>query len=508
MSVKLLSGTCAGMESSIIEVEVNITKGLPSFCIVGLADVAVKESRQRVRSAIINSGYKFPLGRITVNLAPANIRKVGSMLDLPIALAILMESGQINEVNYDKFVIFGELSLEGKIRGVVGALSIILEGRDNNINSFIMPYENVNECIYNKEADYFPFLKLEEVTSFINNNDKLPYEINNINLSDEEFECDFSDIIGQQQAKRALMISVAGGHNIMLFGSTGVGKSLLAKSVRSIMPDLSFDEEINVAKTYSVMNILKKNKKVSRPFRMPHHSITKTALLGGGKRVSLGEVSLANKGVLYFDELLEFKREVLESLREPLEEKSITISRLDKVRNIESDFLFIASTNLCPCGKSDLGYNSDNKCKCTYFEKKRYLNKMSNALKDRIDLFVYVPKIPYEEIKYNNSENESKKVKKAIILAQDIQKERYKKINKKLNSSLKGKEILKYININKNAKKIMEEYLLKSKASLRAYGKILKISRTIADLENSDKVLEEHIIESLSYRKNFDGEII
>ena len=282
MSVKLLSGTCASMESSIIEVEVNITKGLPSFCIVGLADVAVKESRQRVRSAIINSWYKIPLGRITVNLATANIRKVGSMLDLPIALAILMESGKINEVIYDKFVIFGELSLEGKIRGVVGALPIILEGRDNNINSFIMPYENVNECIYNKEADYFPFSKLEEVTSFINNNDELPYEIKNISLSDEEFECDFSDIIGQQQAKRALTISVAGGHNIMLFGSSGVGKSLLAKSVRSIMPDLSLDEEIKVAKTKSVMNILKKDKKVSRPFRMPHHSITKTALLGGG----------------------------------------------------------------------------------------------------------------------------------------------------------------------------------------------------------------------------------
>lgn len=510
MIIKIKSGTYNSIEGQIIDVEVDIVKGMPYLNIVGLPDASVKEARERVRSAIINSGFQFPLGRITVSLAPADIKKNGSLLDLPIAIAILMKTEQIPYRELNNYLFLGELSLCGDIKGINGTLPIILKGKEEGIENFIFPYENINECYYDSSVNYYPFSNLKEVVSFIIYNDTLPFNRDKELEKSKESYMDFSSIIGQDFAKRGLLIGACGNHNILMYGSTGCGKTMLANAMPSILPDLTIEEELEIAKIYSITGLMPKEGRVQRPFRSPHHTSTVSALVGGGRNVKLGEVTLAHKGVLFLDEILEFDRRTLESLREPLENGKVMINRLQGAYNLPADFLLVASHNLCPCGKSQgpIKIFESDKCVCSDSQIKRYLGKLSKALRDRIDIFNFVPKIKYSDIRNKDSGLTSKEMKEIVIRVREIQRERLKGTNYKYNSEIRGKDIFELCRIDKNIEEILECYFNTTRPSLRAYGTVIKVARTIADINKNRDISEGDVIEAISYRKDSYGNII
>jgi len=507
MAIQIMSAAFTGIKGVIVTVEIDITRGLPALNIVGLADISVKESKERVRSAILNSGFDFPVHRVTINLAPADLKKEGSLFDLPIAIGILLATKQIIVNDIHKYLFIGELSLSGGLKKVRGSLPVVIEGIENNIGNFIVPTENAKECSLVKAAKIFALDNLKQVVDFLNYKDLMPYkrsEEDEILISEE---LDYEDVMGQESSKRAIEVAAAGGHNLLMYGPPGSGKSMMAKRIPTILPSLSQEESLEVTKIYSVSGMLSGNGGVilQRPFRNPHHTISRIALVGGGNKIIPGEISLAHKGVLFLDEILEFKKNVIEILRQPLEERKINISRHNGTVEYPSNFMFVSALNPCPCGY----YGSyEKQCSCSDYERRRYLSKLSGPLLDRIDIFTAVNLLPYNKIASLASSEKSMIIKKRVEAARMIQEKRFREDIIDCNAEMNQRLIKKYCHLDNNVSKIMERMYDKFNLSSRAYSRILKVARTIADLDSSENILDLHIIEAMQYRKFIDERII
>ncbi len=494
--VKVLSGGVWGIEGYEVKVEVDVSSGLPSFTIVGLPDSAIKESKERVRSAIKNSGYSFPQKRITVNLSPSHLKKQGTLYDLPIAIGLLALGGVVNTDRLSKFVLMGELSLNGELRKVSGVLPIVATLYSEGYESFILPVENSTEGAVVEGAKVFGARSLREVVEFINGARELePVRMAHHELSSKPaHDIDVSDIIGQGLAKKALEICAAGAHNLSMVGPPGSGKSMLAKRVVTILPPLSFEEALEVNRIYSVAGLLD-SFVTSRPFRSPHHTASEVALIGGGSVPRPGEVSLAHKGVLFLDELPEFSRKALEVLRQPLEDGYINISRAQGRVRFPAEFTLITAQNPCPCGNYGNPYKE---CVCSPRQIKAYSSKVSQPIKDRIDLKVWMDPVDRDELVKNTKGETSQEVRNRVITAYSIQMERLGKLNGRMNN----KEVEKFcINrMSTEAKRLLKSAVNNLKLSARAYFKVLKVSRTVADLEQEDTIRPHHVAQALQFR--------
>jgi len=507
MSIQITSAAFTGIKGILVTVEIDITRGLPALNIVGLADTSVKESKERVRSAILNSGFEFPVHRITINLAPADLKKEGSLFDLPIAIGILLATKQIIVNDISDYLFIGELSLSGQLKKVRGALSVVMEGIENKIEKFIVPTCNAKESSLIKTAKIYPLDNLNQVVDFLNYRDLMPYE----GISDSEIiindDLDYEDVMGQESSKRAIEVAAAGGHNLLMYGAPGSGKSMMAKRIPTILPSLSQEESLEVTKIYSVSGKLEGNGGIilQRPFRNPHHTISRIALVGGGNKIIPGEISLAHKGVLFLDEILEFKKEVLEILRQPLEERKINISRYNGTIEYPANFMFVSALNPCPCGY----YGSfDKQCSCSDYERRRYLSKLSGPLLDRIDIFTAVNFLPYNKIANAPNSEKSEFIKRRVEASRNIQLKRFEGESICCNAEMSQKLIKKYCHLDKSANKILELMYHKFNLSTRAYSRIVKVARTIADLDGSKNILDVHIIEAMQYRKFIDERIV
>lgn len=505
MAVTINTAAFSGIEGVLVSVEVDLERGLPCFSIVGLPDTSVKESKERVRAAIVNSGFEFPIKRIVINLAPADIKKVGALFDLPIALGILMATEQITFEDAKNFLIMGELSLSGKLKRVRGVLPITIESINEGINNFILPMENAEECSVVKNTRVYAFESLKQVIEYIKYRDLMPYEYIN-NPESGRSSLDFEDILGQESCKRAIEVAAAGNHNVAMFGPPGSGKTMIAQRVSTILPTLSYEEGLEVTKIYSVSGNLEKSKGFinQRPFRSPHHTITTIGLVGGGNNLMPGEVSLAHNGVLFLDEILEFKRNALEVLRQPLEDRKVTICRGSGKVTYPCNIMAVISTNPCPCGY----YGSAKQCSCGEFERRRYMKKLSGPLLDRIDLFCFVNPLSYDEIKAKAKGESSKEIRVRVEKARELQKNRFKEENIYCNAQMDGKLIRKYCKLNSKSNNILEKIYNRYTLSTRAYSRILKVARTIADLYEREAIVESDIIEALQYRRFLNQEII
>ncbi|MBC7194860.1 MAG: YifB family Mg chelatase-like AAA ATPase [Caldisericia bacterium] len=489
-----------GLKVYEILVEVDISSGLPSFTIVGLPDTSVQEAKERVRAAIKNSGFEFPVKKITVNLAPGEIKKEGTIFDLPISIGILAASGQINQEEVEKYYFVGELTLEGELGKINGglSLSLFLKGREEPL---LIPQKNLYECSLSKETKLIPFKNLNEVVLFLRG--EIQKEIISnypINFSEENFELDFSDVKGHGFIKRAMEISAAGKHHLIMVGSPGSGKTMLAKRMITIMPPLSFDEAVEITEIYSIASLLKEDEQIinTRPFRSPHHTISYAGLVGGGTNPKPGEISLAHKGVLFLDELPEFRRDVLEVLRQPIEDGYVTISRVKMTLSYPSDFLLISAMNPCPCGYFG---DSEKNCTCSIYEIKKYRSKISGPLWDRFDIKIKVPRITESELFSDKEGESSKSIRDRVTKAWEIQKERLKNENVKSNGKLTPMLIKKYIPLTDEAERTLRSALKTLNLTVRSFHKIIKIARTIADLEGVEKVNTSHLLEAISYQR-------
>ncbi|MDY6459662.1 YifB family Mg chelatase-like AAA ATPase [Acinetobacter faecalis] len=487
---KIYTRGLLGLHAPSIEVEVHISQGLPSLTIVGLPEAAVRESKDRVRSAIINSGFQFPTKRLTINLAPADLPKDGSRLDLPIALGILIASGQLPENSTNGFEFIGELALDGQLRPITGTLSIAIACQQAN-HKLILPAQNAQEASQLPLFEVFSAEHLKQVCNHLNNTQPLKAFENKQSFQINKSKYDLSDVKGQLRPRRALEIAAAGGHSLLFKGPPGTGKTLLASRLSSILPPLTTQENLEVASIYSVANAA--HYFGQRPFRAPHHTASAVALVGGGSHPKPGEITLSHLGVLFLDELPEFDRKVLEVLRQPLEAKEIVISRASRQITFPANFQLIAAMNPCPCGYA---FNQDVRCQCSADAIKRYQNRISGPLLDRIDLHIDVPPLQASELQDTKPVEDSETVRLRVIAAYNFQIER----QNCLNMALSPKELEKYATLDIQASKIIELAQQRLNLSARAYHRVLRVARTIADLAQSENIQSTHLTEALSYR--------
>ena len=502
MLARVLSSAVMGIDAYIVEVELDISDGLPFFATVGLPDSAVKESRERVTAAIKNSGFYFPPSRITANLAPADVRKEGSAFDLPIALGVMAATGQIQTDNFEKLLVLGELALDGSIRSVHGCLPMAAIAKENQLKGVILPKANAKEAAVIDELEVYPVETLQEAVEHLNGQRTIPpfqYDIREVFEQQSEYPVDFVDVKGQEHVKRAIEVAAAGGHNLIMIGPPGSGKTMIAKRIPTILPDMTLKEALETTKVHSIMGLLGNDVPLiaTRPYRSPHHTISDAGLIGGGKFPRPGEVSLSHHGVLFLDELPEFRKNVLEVMRQPLEDGQVAIARAAASYTYPANFMLVAAMNPCPCGFFG---DPSRECRCSRQQIQNYISRISGPLLDRIDLQVEVPAVKYRDLASDFAGEPSASIRERVQRARHLQQERFTQAQIYCNANMESRHLREFCKVEDAAQELLRVAITQLGLSARAYDRILKVARTIADLVGNPTIEAEHVSEAIQYR--------